>query len=68
MKDEIIELLKEQGPCTYDEIIYGVTCTESMNHAPEVIIALSELISEGVICGCDSDFDEPTEYAWTLAE
>lgn len=67
MKGEIIALLKEQGSCTYDEIIYGVTCSESMNHAPQVIIALSELISGGVICGCDSDFDEPTEYAWMLS-
>lgn len=79
MKNEIIALLKEQGPLTYSEILYGATglhCVAPPNHVPQVINALSELMRSGVIRGIASKYQpspskyytpEPTEYAWEIA-
>jgi hypothetical protein len=67
---EIIALLKKDHVCKLDEIIWGVTLPHPPeDHVPEVIHALSALMKSGVIIGCSPDyFDEPTDYAWMLAE
>jgi hypothetical protein len=80
MKDKIIALLKEQGPLTFNEILYGTAglhCVAPPDHVQQVIHALSDLTREGAISGIASKYQpvpskyytpEPTEYAWVLAE
>jgi hypothetical protein len=59
MKDKIIALLKEQGPLTFNEILYGTAglhCVAPPDHVQQVIHALSDLTREGAISGIASKY------------
>jgi hypothetical protein len=68
MEQEIVKLLNRQHICTFEEILWGVESPHPATETtPQVVHALSSLMSAGVICGADSSLDA-LDYSWLLAE